>query len=355
MNDNMNNKLFGFAIIGTGAIASIHAKAIDAIPNAKLLGVFNRTKEKAIAFAKEYDCIAYDSIEELLESNDVDIVCICTASGLHRDPAMKAIEAGKHCLIEKPLEVTLEKSDEIINAASEKGVKVAVIYPTRFYPASQQIRKALDDNRFGNLVLGSAYVKWSRDEKYYASADWRGTWEFDGGGALMNQAIHSVDILQWYMGPVESVQAITANVRHKNIEVEDTAVAILKFKNGAVGTIECSTAVFPGSFKRIEVMGTKGSAVIEENSLSQWQFSEDTEADAEIRKTYSGGGPSQGGVANPMDIGFYGHQKQIEDLMEAISEDRTPLVDGIEGRKSVEIVRAVYDSARTGKPIVISE
>ena len=355
MNDKMNNKQFGFAIIGTGAIAGIHAKAIAAIPNAKLLGVFNRTKEKAIAFAKEYDCRAYDSIEELLENDDIDIVCICTASGLHRDPAMKAIEAGKHCLIEKPLEVTLEKSDEIINAASEKGVKVAVIYPTRFYPASQQIRKALDDNRFGNLVLGSAYVKWSRDEKYYASADWRGTWEFDGGGALMNQAIHSVDILQWYMGPVESVQAITANVRHKNIEVEDTAVAILRFKNGAVGTIECSTAVFPGSFKRIEVMGTKGSAVIEENSLTQWEFSEDTEADAKLRETYLEGGPSQGGVANPMDIGCYGHQKQIEDLMEAISEDRAPLVDGLEGRKSVEIVRAVYDSARTGKPIVISE
>lgn len=351
----MKNKLFGFAIIGTGAIASIHAKAIAAIPNARLVGVFNRTNEKAVAFAKEYDCKAYGSLEELLDTDDIDIVCICTASGLHRDPALKAIQAGKHCLIEKPLEVTLEKSDEIIKAAAEKEVKVGVIYPTRFHPASQHIRGALDENRFGDLVLGSAYVKWSRDEKYYASADWRGTWEFDGGGALMNQAIHSVDMLQWYMGPVESVQAITANVRHKNIEVEDTAVAILRFKNGAVGTIECSTAVYPGSFKRIEIMGTQGSAVIEENSLTQWQFSNDTEADAKLRESYSLGGPSQGGVANPMDIGFYGHQKQIEDLMVAISENREPLIDGNEGRKSVEIVRAIYDSARTGEPIKLSE
>lgn len=350
----MNNKLFGFAIIGTGAIADIHAKAIAAIPNAGLVGVFNRTKKKADSFAEKYDCEAYDTIEQLLNNDAVDIVCICTASGLHRDPALKAIQAGKHCLIEKPLEVTLEKSDEIIDAARENGVKVAVIYPTRFYPSSQHIRNAIDENRFGNLVLGSAYVKWSRDEKYYASADWRGTWEFDGGGALMNQAIHSVDILQWYMGPVESVQAITANVRHKNIEVEDTAIAILKFKNGAVGTIECSTAVYPGSFKKIEIMGTKGSAIIEENSLTQWQFADETEEDNQLRESYSAAGPSKGGVANPMDIGFYGHQKQIEDLMEAIADNREPLVSGEEGRKSVEIVRAVYDSARTGESIKLS-
>ncbi|MFB5946785.1 Gfo/Idh/MocA family protein [Albibacterium profundi] len=350
----MKDTFFGFAIIGTGAIAEIHAKAIEAIPNARLVGVFNRTHEKAVAFGEKHACKAYESIDDLLTNSDVHIVCICTASGLHRDPALKAIAAGKHCIIEKPLEVTLQKSDEIIEAAREKGVKVAVIYPTRFYPASQHIRTAIDENRFGSLVLGSAYVKWSRDEAYYASADWRGTWEFDGGGALMNQAIHSVDILQWYMGPVESVQAIVANVRHKNIEVEDTAVAILKFKNGAVGTIECSTAVYPGTFKKIEVMGTKGSAIIEENSLVQWQFADENEKDQELRDMHAGGGPEKGGVANPMDIGFYGHQKQIEDLMAAISENREPLVNGEEGRKSVAIVRAVYESAQSGKPILIT-
>lgn len=345
----MENKKFGFAIIGTGAIAGIHAQAIAALDNAVLLGVFSRTEEKASSFAETYNCRVFTSIDELLLLDGLDIVCICTPSGAHMEPALKCIEAGKHCLIEKPLEVSLEKCDQIIESAKAKGTKVAVVYPTRFYPISAELKDALDSQRFGDLVIGSAYVKWSRSEAYYNSAAWRGTWEQDGGGALMNQAIHSVDMLQWYMGSVESVQAITGNIKHKSIQVEDTAVAILRFKSGALGTIECSTAVFPGAFKKIEIMGTKGTAIVEDNSLIQWQFEEAVDRDETIREKYSGAHISKGGVSNPLDISYFGHQKQIEDLIEAINLNKDPLIDAEEGRKSVEIVRAIYESAKTGQ------
>lgn len=348
----MKNNTFGFAIIGTGAIAHIHAQAIASIDSAVLIGVFSKTKQKAEEFARKYNCAVYDSVDDLLKADGLDIVCICTPSGAHMEPALKSIDAGKHCFIEKPLEVNLEKSDLIIKKAKEKNVKVGVVFPSRFYPSSTKIKQALNNGRFGNLVLGSAYVKWSRDEKYYASAAWRGTWELDGGGALMNQAIHSVDLLQWYMGPVVSVQALTANRRHTTIEVEDTVVAIVKFASGALGTIECTTAAFPGSLKRVEIVGTEGTAVLEENNLLTWQFRQEEKEDDAIRQEYSGA-ESKGGVADPMDIGYFGHQQQIIDFIEAIRNDTTPLVDGEEGRKSVEIVCAIYESAKSGEEIML--
>lgn len=349
----MKNKTLGFAIIGTGAIAHIHAQAIAAIDSAVLVGVFSKTAQKAEEFGRKYNCSVYDSMDTLLKADNLDIVCICTPSGAHMEPALQSIEAGKHCFIEKPLEVNLEKCDLIIQKAEEKKVKVAVVFPSRFYPSSAKIKEALGAERFGNLVLGSAYVKWSRDEKYYASAPWRGTWELDGGGALMNQAIHSVDLLQWYMGPVVSVHALTANRRHTTIEVEDTVVATLKFASGALGTIECTTAAFPGSLKRLEIIGTEGTAIMEENNLLTWQFRQEETEDDVIRQEYSGA-VSKGGVADPMDIGYFGHQQQILDFMKAIRENTDPLIDGEEGRKSVQIVCAVYESARLGKEVILA-
>lgn len=346
----MGNKKTGFAIVGTGAIAHIHAQAIAAIDSAVLLSVYSRTKEKAIDFAQQYNCTVFDSLQELLLSEELDIVCICTPSGAHLQPALQAIEAGKHCLIEKPLEVNLEKCDLINQRANEKGVKLAVVFPTRFYPVSQLIKETLDSKRFGQLVLGSAYVKWNRSEAYYASAEWRGTWALDGGGVLMNQGIHSVDMLQWYMGPVDSVHALTANLRHRAIEVEDTLVAMVKFKNGALGTIECTTAGYPGSLKRLEIVGTRGTAVLEENNLLTWEFKQAEIEDERIRECYSGK-ISKGGVAEPMDIDYFGHYQQMIDFIAAIDENKRPLIDGEEGRKSVAIIRAIYESAASGKEV----
>ncbi len=348
-------KQFRFGIIGAGTISDIHAMAIKFIENAKLVGVYSINKYKSDAFALRNNCTAYNTLDELVNVPEIDIVCICTPSGIHLDPAIKSIEAGKHCLIEKPLEITLEKCDKIIEAAYKAGVKIAVVFPSRFYEASKQLKQALDEKRFGNLVLGDAYVKWNRSAEYYNSAAWRGTRELDGGGALMNQGIHSVDLLQWFMGPVESVQSVAANIRHKGIEVEDTIVSTLRFANGALGTIECSTAVFPGALKRIEIMGTTGTAILEENNLIKWQFEKETSEDAIILKKTPGGNITHGGVSNPADISYAGHQSQIEDLMLSIETGNKPLIDGVEGRKSVAIVLAIYEGARSGKMVKLQE
>ncbi len=341
----MNKKQFGFGIVGAGNIAHVHARAIAAISNARLVGVWSKTAANAERFAQEHQCKAYASFEDMLAAPTIDIVCICTPSGLHMEAALKSIDAGKHCLIEKPLEVTLERCDRIIVAAEKAGVKVAVVFPSRFYDESMYLKRAVDENKFGSLALGSAYIKWSRTEAYYQSAEWRGTWQYDGGGALMNQGIHSVDLLQWYMGPVESVQAFVANIRHKQLEVEDTLTAALRFDNGALGTIECSTAVYPGSLKRIEILGTEGTAILEESALVKWEF-----RNGEPSPVLDNGNKKmQGGASDPTDISFAGHQRQIEDLLRALEQGTGPLIDGSEGRKSVEIVLAIYESAKTSR------
>lgn len=342
---------FGFGIIGAGLISHIHAQAIEALPGAALIGVYNIHKEKADTFAAKYSCKSYNTLEEMLANSDIDIVCICTPSGLHLEPALKSIQAGKHCLIEKPLEVTLEKCDTIIEAAQKAGVKTGVIFPSRFYEASAQMKKAVDEKRFGSLVLGDAYVKWYRSPEYYKSASWRGTWALDGGGALMNQGIHSVDLLQWYMGPVDSVQAFTGNIQHKGIEVEDSVVAVLKFANGALGNIEATTAVYPGELKQIEILGTEGTAVLREASLIRWEFLHKKIEDQQIIDSMLTNKIQHGGAANPADLSIVGHQRQIEDMMHALESGGDPLIDAIEGRKSVEIVLAIYESARTERVI----
>ncbi len=350
----MESKKFGFGIVGAGMISHFHAKAIGEIKNAQLLGIYSSNKKKSDQFAEKHHCTAYATLDEMLSRPEIDIICICTPSGIHLEPAIASIKAGKHCIIEKPLEITVERCDRIIEAARKAGVTMGVIFPSRFYEASRQLKKSLEENRFGNLVLGDAYVKWSRSTEYYQSGKWRGTWKYDGGGALMNQGIHSVDLLQWYMGAVESVQSVSGNIRHKDIEVEDTIVSTVKFKNGALGTIECSTGVFPGSLKRIEIMGTNGSAILEGDHLIQWQFKEENNEDENIRKSMQSGGVSQGGASNPADISFVGHQMQIEDFIHAIETSGTPLVDGEEGRKSVEIVCAIYESAKLGRRVELS-
>ncbi len=350
----MEKKTFGFGIVGAGVISNFHAQAIAAVDNASLIGAYDFNQNTLDIFSKTNNCIAYDTLEDMLVNPEIEVVCICTPSGLHLEPALKCIEAGKNCLIEKPLEVTVEKCDKIINASQKAGVKIGVIFPSRFYKLNQQLKESISSNKFGDLVLGDAYVKWSRSADYYKSGKWRGTWQFDGGGALMNQGIHSVDLLQWFMGPVKSVQAYSANVLHQEIEVEDTVIAILKFANGALGTIECSTAVFPGSFKRIEILGTLGTSVIEENDLLKWNFKNEMPEDELIRKKFAGGNTTGGGASDPTAISYYGHQLQIENMIHAIEDDINPFIDAREGRKSVEIIMAIYESARSGKEVALN-
>jgi len=349
---NMN---YGIGIIGTGLIAEIHARAIKNVKDAQLVSVLSRSEEKAMEFSKRYGCKGYSSEKEFFDEPELQIVSICTPSGFHMEPALRAIEAGKHVVIEKPLEITLERCDRIIDMAEKEGVRVTGIFQSRFYESSQILKKTIENGRFGRLVLGDAYVKWYRSQEYYDKGGWKGTKRYDGGGALMNQSIHAIDLLQWFMGPVKSVQAFKGILGHKRIEVEDTAVAALEFLNGSYGVIEGSTAVFPGFFKRIEISGTEGTAILEEEDLKFWKFSSESPEDEEIRRNYGKRTKSGGGASDPGAISLEGHQKQFQQFIDSLKENKTPLIDAYEAKKAVAIILAIYKSAEKGKKINLSD
>jgi UDP-N-acetyl-2-amino-2-deoxyglucuronate dehydrogenase len=344
---------YGFGIIGTGFIAKHHAKALSAVSNAYVAAVCSRDEKRAVAFASEYNCIPYTDLHRMLSDSNVSIVSVCTPSGTHLDYAVASAESRRHVIVEKPLEITLRRCDIMINAAQKYGVYLGGVFQSRYFDASQVVKKAINDGRFGTMVLGDAYVKWLRSQEYYNIGVWKGTQKLDGGGALMNQSIHAIDLLQWYMGPVESVCGYVGIVGHKNIEVEDNAVAALQFTNGACGIIEGSTAVYPGFLKRIEILGTTGTAVLEEENLKIWRFAEETSEDNEIRNKYSNVTKTGGGVADPTAIGTEGHRRQFVDFIQAIEAKKPYLLDGIEARKSVAIILAIYESSRTGRKISV--
>ncbi len=254
-------------------------------------------------------------------------------------------------IVEKPLEITLKRCDQIIRECEKNKVKLSAIFPSRFHRSSVEMRRAVDGGRFGRLTLGEAYVKWYRTQAYYDSGAWRGTWELDGGGALMNQAIHSVDLLTWFMGPVVEITAHAGLLAHQRIAVEDTAVATLKFKNGALGVIEATTAAYPGYLKRIEVHGSEGSAAMVEEDIAAWDFAKKGRGDAAIHKRMAESTSTAGGASDPAAIGHHGHTEQFRDVLAAIRENRRPAVDGPEGRRSVEIILGIYKAAETGQTV----
>ncbi len=344
---------YGFGIVGLGLIAKNQAKAIQAMAKGDLVACYSRSQEKAMTFGEEYNCTGYSSMQEFLAHPALDIVTICTPSGFHLEPALETAEAGKHLIVEKPLEITLERCDKIIEVCEKNHVKLAGVFQSRFFDVAGVIKKALDDGRFGKVVLGDAYVKWFRSQEYYDEGGWHGTRKLDGGGALMNQSIHAVDLLQWFMGPVESVSAFSGAVGHKRIEVEDVSVAALQFKNGAFGVIEGTTAIYPGFLKKIEICGTQGSVVLEEETLRAWIFAEEREEDQRILQQFGAATEGGGGASDPGAIKFQGHQRQFEDFVEALETGKSPLVDGQEARKSVEIILAIYQSACEGKRVIL--
>lgn len=341
----------GVGIIGCGMIARFHARALADVRGAKLVGCYNRTADKAEAFAAEFPCKVYTDLDEMLADPQIHAVSICTASGAHMEPAVAAAKAGKHVIVEKPLEVTLSRCDAIIRACEKSGVVLATIFPSRFHDSAKLMKQAVDQGRFGRLTMGDAYVKWFRTQQYYDSGAWRGTWKLDGGGALMNQAIHSVDLLLWLMGPVAEVSAYTAMLAHERIEVEDVATATLRFANGALGVIEATTAAFPGSLKRVEIHGSQGSAVLEEENIKTWHFAKMTKRDEQMLERMADRTKTGGGAADPKAIGHHGHARQFQDTFDAIKRGRSPLIDGAEGRRAVETILAIYQSAATGKPV----
>ncbi len=344
---------FGFGIIGCGMIAKFHARAIAEIRGAKLVGCFDTFTASADRLAAETGCRAYHRLEEMLADPSIDVVTIGTPSGAHMEPALAAAAAGKHVIVEKPLEITLSRCDQIIEACRKAKVKLSAIFPSRFHDSSQELKRAIDGGRFGRLTMGDSYVKWFRPQSYYDSGAWRGTWKLDGGGALMNQAIHSVDLLAWFMGPLAEIRAQTGLLAHERISVEDTAVATLRFANGALGVIEATTAAFPGYLKRIEIHGSAGSAAMEEEDIVRWDFAKKQRRDEAVLKQMTQRKSGGGGASDPTAIGHHGHTRQFRDVLDAIAKDRAPAIDGAEGRRSVEIILAIYKAAETGRAIAL--
>ena len=337
-----------FGIIGAGMIGEFHAQAIHAMSNGELVGVASRTPEGAENLAKKFSVRAYMSVTDMLADPEIDIVTIGTPSGAHFEPAMQAIEAGKHVIIEKPLEITTERIDTMTVAAKAKGVTLAAILNRRFHPGMDAFKKAVDKGRFGKLTSASAYVKWYRNQAYYDSAGWRGTWALDGGGALMNQSIHTIDALLYLTGPVKSVQANTACLAHTDIEVEDIAVAIIEFENGARGVIEGSTCTWSrdGHPARVQLSGTEGSVFLADEAFEIWDFMNENEEDESVRSQFMKGAEAGLGANDPTAINFYQHQRNFEEVIHAIQERREPSTNSGEARKSVELIEAIYKSAQ---------
>jgi UDP-N-acetyl-2-amino-2-deoxyglucuronate dehydrogenase len=348
----MPDRPYGFAIAGCGVIASHHARAIAGVPNARLRAVADVVAEAAQRCAAEFHVDAYTDLREMLQRPDIDVVAVCVPSGLHASVGIQAAEAGKHVIVEKPIDVSLEAADRLIAACRQRGVKLAVISQHRFDPGIQEVRVALEGGRFGRLILGDVNVKWYRTQHYYRHGGWRGTRELDGG-ALMNQGVHWVDVLQWMMGPVDRVVGRCATIAH-DIPVEDVALALLTFRGGALGMIEVSTAVYPGLPERMEITGTGGTAVVEMGEVRVWEFKDEKgEVGMYGAKVRASSGVQAAPTTDPADRQIAGHQTQITDFLEAIAEDRDPLVTGGEARKVLEIILAVYQSARTGHEIAL--
>lgn len=339
-----------FGIIGAGMIGHFHAKAITAMTGGTLHSVFDLRAEAAGKLATEYGAKAFSNIDEFLADPELEIVTIGTPSGAHLDPALAALAAGKHVICEKPLEITTERIDQLMAAAEANGKTLAAVLNRRFHPGMDAFKKAADEGRFGKLTSASCYVKWYRDQAYYDSAAWRGTWALDGGGALMNQSIHTVDALIYLAGPIKAVQANTACLAHERIEVEDIVVAIVEFENGARGVIECSTCTWSkdGHPARVQLAGTDGSVFLADESFELWDFRDEKPEDAEIRRTLMKGQEAGLGANDPSAINFHQHQRNFEEVVNAIHDGRVPTTSAAEARKPVAVIRAIYESAQNG-------
>jgi predicted dehydrogenase len=336
-------------ILGAGGISDTHARAALEIPGVEIAAVYGRNAAKAQRLAAQYGGTAYDSLEQFLDHRPMDIVAIGSPSALHAEQGIAAAERGLHVLVEKPLDVTVARADALIAAADRAGVKLGVFFQDRLKPDVVALKRLVDAGALGRPILGAGRVRWYRPPEYYGGSRWRGTFKLDGGGALINQAIHTIDTLLYVWGPIASVQAQSGTQLH-SIEVEDTLVATLTFKNGALGVFEATTAVFPGYARRIELTGANGTATLEHDSL--------TGIDLQVpdERFPAPAPPAAGGAANaasPVVSDATPHRRIIEDFITAIRTSGRPICDGPEGRRSVVVVEALYASAKRNQPVTI--
>ncbi len=342
-------KNWKFGVIGAGLIADFHAKAVNDIPSAQLIGFCDAGSGRAKKLAKKYSCQAFDDYQKMLKSQEIDIVTIATPSGAHMESTVDAAKAGKHVICEKPLDVTLERIDAMIDAHNKAGTKLGGIFPCRFDDAIIPLQDAINQKRFGTITFAGAYVPWWRNEEYYQDT-WHGKWKLDGGGALMNQSIHTIDLLCYLMPPVKQVYAETAKKGHPGIETEDTGVATLKFENGALGLIYGTTASYPGRLRRLEITGTNGTVVYVEDSFSVWNFREEKPEDSKIVAEFGQSG-GHGGAADPADITHHNHTKNFKAFIDALESGSEFFINAEQARKPVELILAIYRSASRQKVI----
>lgn len=347
----MSHSPVGFAVVGTGMIAEVHAQAIKETPEARLVAVWTRSGEKRHEFAQRFGCRAAESFEALVADPEIRAVTVATPSGAHAEVAVPFLEAGKAVLCEKPLEVSLEAVDRILEAERRGGGVLAGVFQMRLGRGARLLKDAVEAGRFGRLTLCSAYVKWWRSPEYYATSSWKGTYKLDGGGALINQGIHAVDLLQWIAGLPAEVSAFTGRLAHPHIEAEDTVAATLRYPHGGLGVIEASSSSWPGSDLRIEVMGSRGSAVLVNDCLVRWEFAEPQADDEKIRSDFAGGATMKVGSGDPRGMSWNEHRVQVGDLAQALMEGRPPMIPGAEARRAVALVMAIYESARTGRVV----
>jgi UDP-N-acetyl-2-amino-2-deoxyglucuronate dehydrogenase len=337
-------KTRGIGIVGTGAIAIKHAQAIDEIKSAKLLGLFNPSPKSAEAARTRFSAPVFSDFDQFLGVEGLDVVCICTPSGMHLEPGLAAVQAGKHLMVEKPIEINVSRADQLIEAAEQKGVKLAVIFQNRFSPDYQRLKTAVDEGVFGRLLMGNAYVNWFRNEAYYSTSNWKGTLKADGGGALINQGIHTIDLLLDLMGDVKSVYGQVQTTLYP-IEGEDLGAALVNFNNGALGNITSATALYPGYPERIEIFGTEGSAILEGGRLIAWNVRDQPPLEL-------GASLAQGsGSSDPNAIGIQLHLDQWNLFLDALDNGQNVVVDGKTARKSVELICAIYESSRRGMAV----
>ena len=338
--------MINFALVGCGRISKRHSELLgeNQIAGAQLVAVCDKIVSKAEVIADKYGIPAYSCLHQMMKAEKVDVVVVLTESGLHAQNTIELAPYGAHIVVEKPMALTLGDADAMIEACDKYGVKLFVVKQNRFNVPIVQLRKALDQGRFGKLIMGTVRVRWCRPQAYYDQDSWRGTWAYDGG-VLTNQASHHVDLLEWMMGDVESVFAKSKRAL-VDIEAEDTAVVILKFRNGALGVVEATTAVRPKDLEgSISILGETGSVEVggfAVNEMKTWNFTETQEEDSDVIEKYS---------VNPPNVYGFGHQAYYEHVIDCISNKTPQLVDGLQGRKSLELINAIYESIETGREV----
>ena len=337
------------AVVGVGVIGRVHARAVVDAEGAALAAVVDTDLDGARAVGEEYGAPAFGSVDELIESGLAEAATIGVPSGSHAQVGAPLAEAGIHLLCEKPIDVSLEAADRLIGSCEANGVKLACISQSRFEPDLRAAREMVRSGRLGRAVLAQADTKWYRSQDYYDASGWRGTFAQDGGGALINQSIHAIDALQWVMGPVERVCGFTVNRWHE-IEAEDTGAAIVRFRSGALGVIQGATSLGKAQAKRLEFHGDAGTIIIENDAAIVW----DVEDGSSAPSAASGPGVRKGAAADARDVGHRGHIKQVEDLVQAILEGRSPSITGLDARAALELILAIYESANGGgKPVTL--